>query len=114
MYKELGIQLFVEQGWPQHPDIISLGVQRQEERTLIVSWLRDVGISTSTVEMAIETVGKTAYGLRWSNPWVKTYPTDSATSSKVIELTHTLFVQFGIPEVVVTDNGPYFVSQESS
>ena len=44
--------------------------------------------------------------------WVEAYPTDSATSSKVIELSRTLFAQFGIPEVVVTDNGPCFVSQE--
>ena len=44
--------------------------------------------------------------------WVEAYPTDSATSSKVIELSRTLFAQFGIPEVVVTDNAPCFVSQE--
>ena len=41
--------------------------------------------------------------------WIEAYPTDSATSSKVIELSRTLF---GIPEVVVTDNGSCFVSEE--
>ena len=30
----------------------------------------------------------------------------------MIELSRTLFAQVGIPEVVVTDNGPCFVSQE--
>ena len=43
---------------------------------------------------------------------IEVYPTDSATSSKVIELSRTLFAQFGIPEVVVTDNGSCFVSEE--
>ena len=44
--------------------------------------------------------------------WIEAYPTDSATSSKVIELSRTLFAQFGIPEVVVTDNGACFISEE--
>ena len=30
----------------------------------------------------------------------------------MIELSRTLFAQFGIPEVVVTDNGACFVSEE--
>ena len=44
--------------------------------------------------------------------WTEAYPTDSSTSTKVIELSHMLFSQFGIPEVLVTDNGPCFVSEE--
>lgn len=44
--------------------------------------------------------------------WIEAYPTDSSTSTKVIELSRTLFSQFGIPEVLVTDNGPCFVSEE--
>ena len=37
--------------------------------------------------------------------WIETYPTDSSTSSKVIEVSRTLFAQFGLPEVLVADNG---------
>ena len=37
--------------------------------------------------------------------WIEAYPTDSSTSTKVIELSRTLFSQFGIPEVLVMDNG---------
>ena len=44
--------------------------------------------------------------------WIEAYPTDSATSNKVIKLSRTLFAQFGIPEVLVTDKGSYFVSEE--
>lgn len=44
--------------------------------------------------------------------WIEAYPTDSTTSAKVIELSRMLFAQFGLPEVLVTDNGPCFVSDE--
>ena len=44
--------------------------------------------------------------------WIEAYPTKTATSSAVIELSRVLFSQFGIPEVLVTDNGPCFVSEE--
>ena len=44
--------------------------------------------------------------------WIEAYPTNSAMSTTVIELSQVLFAQFGIPEVLVTDNGPCFVSEE--
>ncbi len=44
--------------------------------------------------------------------WIEAFPTDSSTSSKLTELSRTLFAQFGVPEVIVTDNGPCFVSEE--
>ena len=44
--------------------------------------------------------------------WIEAYPTESATSSVVIEFSRALFLQFGIPEVLVTNNGPCFVSEE--
>ena len=37
--------------------------------------------------------------------WIEAFVTNGATSQVVIELSRTLFAQFGIPEVVVTDNG---------
>ncbi len=44
--------------------------------------------------------------------WIEAYPTNSATSSTVIHIAKTLFSQFGLPETLVTDNGPCFVSEE--
>ncbi len=38
--------------------------------------------------------------------------TSSSTSQTVIDFSRTLFAQFGVPEVVVTDNGSCFVSEE--
>ena len=44
--------------------------------------------------------------------WIEAFPTNSSTSSTVIHLSRTLFSQFGLPEVLVTDNGSCFVSEE--
>ena len=44
--------------------------------------------------------------------WKEAYPTESAMSSVVVELSRVLFTQFGIPKVMVTDNGPCFVSEK--
>ncbi len=44
--------------------------------------------------------------------WIEAFVTNGATSQVVIELSRTLFAQFGIPEVVVTDNGSCFVSED--
>ena len=44
--------------------------------------------------------------------WVEAFPTNSSTSAVVIDHISTLFAQFGYPEVVVTDNGSCFVSEE--
>ena len=43
--------------------------------------------------------------------WIEAFTTNGAISQVVIELSRTLFAQFGIP-VVVTDNCPCFVSEE--
>ena len=44
--------------------------------------------------------------------WIEAIPTESATSSVVIESSRVLFSQFGLPEVLVTDNGPCFVGED--
>ena len=44
--------------------------------------------------------------------WIEAIYTKTATSTAVIEELTTLFAQFGLPEVIVTDNGTCFVSHE--
>ena len=44
--------------------------------------------------------------------WVEALLTNSSTSAVVIDRLRTVFAQFGLPEMVVTDNGTCFVSDE--
>ena len=45
--------------------------------------------------------------------WIEAYPTYSAMSTKANKLSRTLFAQFGIPEILVTDNnGSCFCKQD--
>ena len=44
--------------------------------------------------------------------WLEVYQMRSITSSATIEQLRTMFAQFGLPDTVVTDNGPSFRSVE--
>lgn len=44
--------------------------------------------------------------------WPEVIPMKSTTSSKTIEVLRDMFATFGIPEQLVSDNGPQFVSEE--
>ena len=44
--------------------------------------------------------------------WIEAICTHGSTSTVVIDELRTLFGQFGLPETIVTDNGPCFVSAE--
>lgn len=44
--------------------------------------------------------------------WIEAVCTQSTSSAVVIEELRTAFAKFGLPETIVTDNGPGFVSQE--
>ena len=44
--------------------------------------------------------------------WIEVFVTSSSTSSIVIEELRSTFVRFGLPEVIVTDNGTCFKSNE--
>ena len=44
--------------------------------------------------------------------WPELTPVSSTTASKIIEVLCDLFTRFGIPEQIVSDNGPQFASVE--
>ena len=44
--------------------------------------------------------------------WSEVIPVSSTTTSKTIEVLRDLFARFGIPEQIVSDNGPQFASEE--
>ena len=46
--------------------------------------------------------------------WLEVTPTGSMTSLKTIEVLRSLFARYGIPEEVVSDNGPQLASEEFS
>ena len=43
---------------------------------------------------------------------IEAFCTTSATSGATMECLRQVFAQFGVPETVVTDNGPCFTSDE--
>ena len=44
--------------------------------------------------------------------WIEVFPVNSTTSSKTIDILRILFSQQGLPEELVSDNGPQFSSEE--
>ena len=46
--------------------------------------------------------------------WLEVTPMGSMTSLKTIEVLRSLFARYGIPEEVVSDNGPQLASEEFS
>jgi transposase InsO family protein len=44
--------------------------------------------------------------------WIEAFSVSNATSQTVITQLRTVFARFGIPEMIVTDNGSCFVSEE--
>ena len=44
--------------------------------------------------------------------WLEVYPLSTMTASKTVSHLRLLFAQFGLPEIVVTDNGSQFTSAE--
>ena len=44
--------------------------------------------------------------------WIEAFVTTSSTSTTVIEILRHVFARFGLPEMIVSDNGPSFVSEE--
>lgn len=41
--------------------------------------------------------------------WIEIWPMSSTTASKTVEKLQTVFAAYGLPEVLVSDNGPQFV-----
>ena len=46
--------------------------------------------------------------------WPEVFVMKETTATKTIEILRVIFARFGLPEQIVTDNGPQFVSEEFS
>lgn len=44
--------------------------------------------------------------------WIEVFPMQSSTAKVTIQHLKTLFAQFGLPDIIATDNGPCFVSSK--
>ena len=44
--------------------------------------------------------------------WIEVYPMASVTAKPTIECLRNVFAQVGLPEKLISDNGPTFVSAE--
>ena len=44
--------------------------------------------------------------------WIEAFPMTSTTAIKTIQILRTTFAHYGIPESIVSDNGPQFISSE--
>jgi len=44
--------------------------------------------------------------------WIGAVPLHSATTSTTVEALKAFFANFGLPEEIVSDNGPQFTSQD--
>ena len=44
--------------------------------------------------------------------WIEVFPVHSSTTKITIQHLKTLFAQFGLPNIIATDNGPCFISSE--
>lgn len=44
--------------------------------------------------------------------WIEAFPMYNITTSKTLDALRMWFAQFGLPEKIVTDNGPQFTSHE--
>lgn len=44
--------------------------------------------------------------------WLEIFPVSSATSTVTIKILRELFARFGLPKIIVSDNGPQFTSYE--
>ena len=42
--------------------------------------------------------------------WLEVFNLNSTTAEKTCEILRTLFASYGLPEEIVTDNGPQFIS----
>ena len=46
--------------------------------------------------------------------WLEVFSINSMTAGKTVERLHSLLARYGLPEILVSDNGGQFISEEFS
>ncbi|XP_062614634.1 uncharacterized protein K02A2.6-like [Saccostrea cucullata] len=115
---------FTLNGWPAHVEDSDLQpfFDRRNELTLekgLLLWGMRVVIPDKfrgrlLLELHDEHLGmsRTKALARGYSKWLEVIPVKSTTSSNTIEKLRTWFASVGIPEEIVSDNGPQFTSSE--
>lgn len=44
--------------------------------------------------------------------WLDVFPMETTTTAKTLDIFRSVFARFGLPEQIVSDNGPQFISSE--
>lgn len=91
---------------------VSTGAKLSTQRPIVVVGLADakVGESAFGLRVSRATVVSRAGGAH--SKWAEVFVMKTTNSEKTVEKLRSVFAAYGLPEVVVTDNGPQFTSTQ--
>ena len=83
------------------------------------SQARTTSCSIISMVMAIATVVESAYRLCWflltvgsHSKWPEVFDMPQTSTSQTIRILQELFTRYGLPQLIVLDSGPQFISEE--
>ena len=72
--------------------------------------------TTKPLTLAIQTLVSYSHGLHGTilnvPRWIEVFPAQSSTTKTIIQHLKALFAQFGLPDIIATDNGPCSVNSK--